>query len=191
MTFSKTLSASILGGVPVLAFLAAAAIAQDKVDPQASLAVTDGQPGRYSLVAVGDEILRVDRQNGTVSVCVERSDAWRCNPVPLAEDAYLAEINELSEEVDRLAVRIEELESGDVGETKKGSGKLLPPGSALDRPKSSDEGQDQPLKLHDKDDEELDKVLTFTESAMRRFFGMVRELQKDFQGEDEGEGKGN
>jgi SPX domain protein involved in polyphosphate accumulation len=32
-------------------------------------------------------------------------------------------------------------------------------------------------------DEELEKVLTFTESAMRRFFGMVRDLQKDFEKE--------
>ncbi|WP_205756071.1 hypothetical protein [Labrenzia sp. 011] len=178
MTFCKTLSASIAGSVPVLAFLAAAAIAQDTVDPKTSQAVTDGQPGRYSLVAVDGEILRIDRQNGTVSVCVEQSDAWRCNPVPLAEEAYLAEINELSEEVDRLAARIEELEDGDTD-------KLLPPGSALDRPKSGDEGKDLPLKLREEDEEELDKVLTFTESAMRRFFGMVRDLQKDFEGESE------
>lgn len=188
MTFRKTLSASILGSVPALALLAGAAIAQDKVDPQTSQAVTEGQPGRYSLVAVDDEILRVDRQNGTVSVCVERSDAWRCNPVPLAEEAYLAEINELSEEIDRLAVRIEELEAGDFDETREGTQKLLPPGSALDRPKSGNDGKDQTSKLREEDEEELEKVLTFTESAMRRFFGMVRDLQKDFQGEDEGNG---
>ncbi|KZM51424.1 hypothetical protein [Labrenzia sp. OB1] len=183
MTFSKTLSASILGSIPILALLAGAAIAQEKVDPQTSLAVSAGEPGRYSLVAVDDEILRVDRQNGTVSVCVERSDAWRCNPVPLAEEAYLAEINELSEEIDRLAVRIEELESGDVDETTQGAEKLLPPGAALDRPKAPDNGKDQTSKLREEDEEELEKVLTFTESAMRRFFGMVRDLQKDFEGE--------
>ena len=146
--------------------------AADTVSPEQIEAVTDGKPDRFSLVATDGDILRVDRQNGTVSICREKNQAWRCSPVPLAEDAYLAEINELAEEVERLTARLEELESGP-------EGRKLPPGSALDRPGSKSNGTSELTE----EDEELEKVLTFTESAMRRFFGMVRDLQRDFEGE--------
>jgi len=174
MTIRNSFLTLIAGGLTV-AMLATAPAAQDKVAPEDAEAATGGEPGRYSLVAVDGEILRVDRQNGTVSICVEQNDAWRCNPVPLAEEAYLAEINELAGEVDRLTARLDSLESGS-GETDR----QLPPGSALDRPGKD---QDEVSPLLSEEDEELEKMLTFTESAMRRFFGMVRDLQKDFEGE--------
>ncbi|MDN3718511.1 hypothetical protein QW131_02930 [Roseibium salinum] len=123
--------------------------------------MTDGRADRFSLVAIDGDILRVDRQNGTVSICEEQNDAWRCNPVPLAEEAYIAEINELADEVDRLTARLEELEDD-------GAGKPLPPATVPGRPQTG-EG-DKPSRLDKEDEEELEKVLTFTESAMRRFF---------------------
>ncbi|MCV0424284.1 MAG: hypothetical protein K5905_02320 [Roseibium sp.] len=186
MTFNKRMPASLLAGTLAAFMMTAAAMAEGTVTPEQAEGATSGQPGRFSLVEVDGDILRVDRQNGTVSICREQNTAWRCNPVPLAEDAYLAEINDLAAEVDRLTARLEHLESSNGGE-----GKQLPPGSALDRttpdtgtqtgPDSSSEDQTTGLEQAD---EELEKVLTFTESAMRRLFGMVRELQKDF--EDEG-----
>lgn len=179
MTFRNTMSASLIGGVLAALMLTTAAIAQDKIDPEDADAVTDGRADRFSLVAIDGDILRVDRQNGTVSICGEQNGSWRCNPVPLAEEAYLAEINELADEVDRLTARLEELEDEGAGTDKD-----LPPGSALDRPKT--DGGDKTGKLDKEDEEELEKVLTFTESAMRRFFGMVRELQKEFESEDGG-----
>ncbi|MCX2723623.1 hypothetical protein [Roseibium salinum] len=174
MTFRNTMSASLLGGVAAVFIFSAAAIAQDKVDPADAQDVTDGRADRFSLVAIDGDILRVDRQNGTVSICEEQNDAWRCNPVPLAEEAYIAEINELADEVDRLTARLEELEDD-------GAGKPLPPATVPGRPQTG-EG-DKPSRLDKEDEEELEKVLTFTESAMRRFFGMVRELQKEFEEE--------
>ncbi|MEM9630296.1 MAG: hypothetical protein AAGA50_03150 [Pseudomonadota bacterium] len=177
MKVRKFVPETLLGGAAAVLLLAGAAIAQDNITPEQSEAVTQGQSGRYSLVAVDGDILRVDRQNGTVSVCREQNTSWRCNPVPLAEDAYLAEINELASEIDRLTARVKELEGGENGDRQ------LPPGSALDR-KSPDDGDSDLTTGLEEADEELEKVLTFTESAMRRLFGMVRELQKDF--EDEG-----
>jgi len=169
----------------VLAFLGtlghSAALAEDKVAPETAEAVTGGEVGRYSLTQVEGEVLRVDRQNGTVSVCRQKNEAWRCNPVPLAEEAYVAEINALADEVERLTARLEILEAG-----KNSDQKALPPGAALDRP-VTDALPDEPAPAakspapaaKSKDEEELDQVLDFTETAMRRFFGMVRELQKD------------
>lgn len=152
-----------------------AALAQPGVEPKTAEAVTNGDLQRYSLAASEGDILRVDRQNGTVSICKQKNDAWRCSPVPLAEDAYQAEINALSEEIERLTVRLEELESSKPQEIKP-----LPPGAALDRPANGAKPEKDPEpKTPDQDEEELEKVLSFTETAMRRFFGMVRELQKD------------
>ena len=177
MTIHTTLFAALIAGAPALTLLTAGAIAQDKIPAQDAEAAGEGNPGRYSMVAVEGDILRVDRQNGTVSVCRKQNEDWRCNPVPLAEDAYLAEINDLVGEVDRLTARVKELESG-TGEP----GRQLPPGSALDRDKPEGSADETPPALT-QEDEELEKVLTFTESAIRRFFGMVRDLKKDFETE--------
>ncbi|WP_434053044.1 MAG: hypothetical protein RDA78_28090 [Roseibium sp.] len=147
------------------------ASAQSGLTDDAKEAVTEGDASRFSLVEADGDILRVDRQTGTISICLKQNESWRCNPVPLAEEAYLAEINELAAEVDRLTARLEDLDA-DGGSSKA-------PDLSQRRPKPDSDG-DSPWT---EDEEELERVLTFTESAMRRFFGMVRELQKDFEGE--------
>ncbi len=148
---------------------------QSNVPQEVVEAVTEGDPQRYSLVSADGDILRVDRQNGTVSFCTQKNASWRCNPVPLAEEAYQAEINALASEVERLTARLEELEAEEGQDAKP-----LPPGAALDRPKKENGAQeDAAPEPEGTDEEELEKVLSFTETAMRRFFGMVRELQKE------------
>jgi hypothetical protein len=178
MTTRKDLSSLLFGSVSAILLLTVSVAAQDRVDPNLVEVVTDGQPERYSLVSVDGDILRVDRQNGTVSVCQEQNSSWRCSPVPLAEDAYLAEINELAEEVDRLTARLEDLESNETSDKSTGS-----PETSEVQPKVDQKTEENRSKLSENDEEELERVLTFTESAMRRFFGMVRDLQKDFDGE--------
>ncbi|MEP1931546.1 MAG: hypothetical protein ABJJ37_09745 [Roseibium sp.] len=165
------------GFLAVLLISCGPVLSDDAVETEVAEAVTEGQVNRYSLTASEGDILRVDRQNGTVSVCRKQNDAWRCNPVPIAEEAYLAEINELAIEVDRLTARVKELEAG-----RNGDAVPVPPGSALDRPKPKQKADKPSSGLTTEDEEELDKVLNFTEGAMRRFFGMVRELQKDLEG---------
>ncbi|MET1414247.1 hypothetical protein ABVF61_18380 [Roseibium sp. HPY-6] len=165
----------IVGAATVL-MSAVTAQAQSDISSEATEAVSEGQPKRFSLVAVDGDILRVDRQNGTIAICRERNGSWRCNPVPLAEEAYLAEINELAAEVDRLTAKLEQLDNVEGGK------KPTSPGSALKQPGDDSGSGDQSSKWAE-EDEELERMLTFTESAMRRFFGMVRELQRDFEGE--------
>ncbi|WP_299479676.1 hypothetical protein [uncultured Roseibium sp.] len=163
-------------GAATVAMSAAAVQAQSEISSEDADAVTEGQPNRYSLVEADGDILRVDRQNGTIAICLEQNASWRCNPVPLAEEAYLAEINELAAEVDRLTAELEQFESTE-GEKRPKS-----PGSVLKQPGEGSGGGDQTSKWTE-EDEELERMLTFTESAMRRFFGMVRELQRDFEGD--------
>ncbi len=170
---------SVFGAAGIIALMAHSAVAQQNVDQMTAEAVTEGDLARYSLVAVEGDILRVDRVKGTVSICEEKGQAWRCSPVPLAEEAYQSEINDLVEEVDRLAARVQELEQG-----ASGSPKPLQPDVVPDAPRNELEGSDQTSGLDKKDEEDLEKVMNFTESAMRRFFGMVRELQSDFEGGD-------
>lgn len=177
MTHGKSFTAILLGTVTAGLLCAGSAFAENTVDPATADAVTKGAADRFSLVEVDGEVLRVDRQNGTVSVCSEQNGAWRCNPVPLAEEAYLAEISELAGEVDKLTARLEKLETGSNDDAPR----ALPPGSALDRPGVAEKEPGSGSRLDKEDEEELEKVLTFTESAMRRFFGMVRDLKKDFE----------
>ncbi|MTI43024.1 hypothetical protein JM93_03007 [Roseibium hamelinense] len=68
------------------------------------------------------------------------------------------------------------------------------PGSAVDgtEPLSSlEEGApdtraaDEPAQLPE-DEEELERILSFSESAMRRFFGLMKELQQDFDQDQNG-----
>jgi hypothetical protein len=179
MTIGNDLSSLLFTSVAAVLLLTVSVAAQDGVDPGSVETVTDGKPDRYSLVSVDGDILRVDRQNGTVSVCQEQNSSWRCSPVPLAEDAYLAEINELAEEVDRLTARLEEIETGDTGNEV-----VQPPETSEVQPEADETPEKDSPKLSNEDEEELEKVLTFTESAMRRFFGMVRDLQKDFDGDN-------
>lgn len=168
---------SLLSGAVAATIFATSAGAESQVSAEDIEAVTDGAANRYSLVAVDDDILRVDRQNGTVSVCKEQNASWRCNPVPLAEDAYLAEINDLAEEVDRLTARLQELEDGASG------GATVPPAKSPEKADPETGSENETSRLNEKDEEELERMMTFTESAMRRFFGMVRELQRDLEGE--------
>lgn len=173
MTMRKITFPYLFGAVAAVLVLAVPAQAQSGMASKDSQAVTEGQPERFSLVESDGDILRVDRQTGTVSICRKQNSSWRCNPVPLAEEAYLAEINELAAEVDRLTARLEQLED------QEGSPAPQAPGSTLKRQGPKTDGGDQTSRWIE-EDEELERVLTFTESAMRRFFGMVRDLQKDF-----------
>ncbi|WP_298959254.1 hypothetical protein [uncultured Roseibium sp.] len=177
MSNRNTWFLSLLSAIVAAMIFATSVGAESRVSPEDIEAVTGGAADRYSLVAVDDDILRVDRQNGTVSVCKEQSASWRCNPVPLAEDAYLAEINDLAEEVDRLTARLQELEDG------AGDGAIVPPGKAPEKADPETGSENETSRLNEKDEKELEQMMTFTESAMRRFFGMVRELQRDFEGE--------
>jgi len=171
MTMPMPKRLSLFAAAVVCLVQVAPAAAQSIIPADTKEAVTEGAPDRFSLVEADGDILRVDRQNGTISICQEQNGSWRCNPVPLAEEAYLAEINELAAEVDRLTARLEERDA-DGGASKAPELSQRPT-----KPNGSDGSG------WTEDDEELERVLTFTESAMRRFFGMVRDLQKDFEGE--------
>ena len=77
----------------------------------------------YGLVEANGDILRIDREAGSVSFCRKINGSWRCMPAPLAEQAYQDEIADLSKEVDRLKARVQELEA----EASARSNSVAPP----------------------------------------------------------------
>ncbi|MBD8893946.1 hypothetical protein [Roseibium litorale] len=140
-------------------------------------------PHRFQLVRNGEDVLRIDRQKGTVSVCNKQNAAWRCVPVPLAADAYEAEIVSLNGQIDALKQRVAELEAARGKSTGKSTdGDVPAPGSS--GPKA--DGKEAPgdgSSLAPEDEQELNKVLDFSEKAMRRFFGLMQDLRREMDGE--------
>lgn len=182
----------------VVTFFPAAGLAQSTgAEPEGAAEtrqqqVTSPAEHRYALVKANGDILRIDREAGTISYCRKANGAWRCMPAPLAEEAYLAEIAALSDEISRLAARIEELE-GAAGRatTEPAPGATVqPPAVEEDRQSSgiapneqdAEDGGEPSGQLTDEDEEQLDRMLQFSEKAMRRFFGLMRDIQKELDG---------
>lgn len=153
-------------GCATFILMASTVYAQTAVSDDELNKFTTSQENRYSVVVIDGEALRVDRQTGTVSVCNKRNEAWRCSPVPVADDAYIAEINDLATQVDVLSARIKELEND------------APPSS--NSKKSEDKNESEPW-LEIGREEDIDKMLEVTENAMKRFFSMVEGLRDDLE----------
>ncbi|MEP0233935.1 hypothetical protein [Roseibium sp.] len=157
---------------------------ESDVDQKADLA----QQQRYALVPSGDDILRIDREAGSVSFCRKANDIWRCVPAPLAEEAYLAEIASLADEVDQLKARLHELEADatntPLGLEQPGSGEgAASPGIKGEAPAAGNAdremGEDTPLS--EEDEAQLEQMLNFSEKAMRRFFGLMKDLRDELE----------
>ncbi|WP_439528295.1 hypothetical protein [Pannonibacter sp.] len=143
--------------------------------------VTGDDPQRFALVEVEGEYLRLDRRLGDISTCKKLNDVWRCSPAPDAELAYLAEIERLSAEVTELKARLASL-----GMTPSDGATPMPlTGKPEQDAPKAETPKNEPLRtprLSEKDEKELEEVLGFTEMAMRRFFGLMREFQQDLDG---------
>lgn len=148
--------------------------------------VTGDDPQRFMLIEVEGEYLRLDRRLGDISTCTKLNDVWRCTPAPDAELAYLSEIERLSAEVTELKARLAAIDSSGLGKDKQNGGSASPllsqPEGGSPRVEAPRSETQQAPRLSEKDEKELEEVLGITEMAMRRFFGLMRDLQKDFEG---------
>ncbi|MXN65913.1 hypothetical protein GR183_13450 [Stappia sp. GBMRC 2046] len=136
---------------------------------------------RYGLEETDGGFLRVDRESGLVSLCQNVNDAWRCAPVPDAQRALEDEIDELRSEVEKLSARNDELEA-----------KILAISRAADEALNGISKEDVMPKtdapsgaLTQNDEEQIDRALDFTEKAMRRFFGLMKDLRDEFESSDQ------
>lgn len=115
------------------------------------------EPGRYQLERSGDGWVRLDRTTGAVSYCEEKAGAVVCRVAADERDALLEEIGRLAHRLDAAEERLVRLEGA-------------PPSSAT-RPPT---------------EEEFEKSLGYMERFMRRFMGIVKDLEREYGGGDEG-----
>ncbi|MET0278045.1 MAG: hypothetical protein ABW198_06880 [Pseudorhodoplanes sp.] len=138
-----------------LMFLALPAAAQN--------GTPDSEGGRYSFTRVDDGYLRLDQQNGQVSLCTRRSVGWACYPVPDERTALEEEIGRLQK--DNAAMKKEMLARG-----------MLPPG--IKQPPAQSDGKPD-LGLKVPSDAEIDRVMGVMEKMWRRLVEMVQRVQKE------------
>lgn len=129
-----------------LAFIVAAVIVA-----AAPASAEDGLSNRFTMEKTENGYIRMDRQTGEMSLCVEQAGQLVCK---LAADERRAFEEALSD----LSARVAALEELAARESRNFS---VQPRETLP------------------DDEEIERSLTIMEKTMRRFFDMFDELRKD------------
>jgi hypothetical protein len=109
---------------------------------------------RYVFTPVDEGALRLNTETGEVSLCAGMPGSRSCTLVPDEARAAATATPASEDRIAQLEARIAALEK----QIKEGSG----PAS---------------------DEEALDRVMTLTDRMMRQFFGLVREMRREFEGE--------
>jgi hypothetical protein len=110
--------------------------------------------GRYVFVPVEAGTLRLDTATGAVSLCRGASGELSCTMVP--DEAREADADDaaLQDRVTALEARVAELEE------RSRTSQLL------------------------SDEESIDRVMVLADRMMRHFFGMVRDMKREMEGEE-------
>ena len=146
---------NLIFGVVALAMVGAVVLAQSRQTGEVS-------DERYSVNEQDGGIVRVDKISGQVSFCDVKKSNVICRLGADERDAYEDELERLGERIAMLEKRVEQSPA------------------KIDRPKKIVPGI---RRTESEFDKELDRAMDFAESAMRRFFGMVHNLKKDFDGD--------
>ncbi|MFD1695100.1 hypothetical protein [Roseibium aestuarii] len=126
--------------------------------PDPAALVADA-PHRFALSAVEGGLARLDLEKGTLDICRPAEDLWRCVPVPEARQAYESEIATLSAEITELKAQVQRLEGSEqVPQPKAGPGAAAP---------------------ESEDPAEIERMMQFSDTLMRRFFGLIQDMQKE------------
>ena len=121
--------------------------------------VGEVESGRYTMERAGEGFLRLDTRTGAVSFCGQAGGSWACNPVTDDRQALAEEIQKLETENRLLRERVLDLE----GKTPSAEGKLPQP------------------KLPS--DAEMNQLMTWLETWVRRFLAFVQALTDEPQGQ--------
>lgn len=134
----------------LLAASAVAALAQ-ATPPQAG--------GRFTMQPVDGGVLRLDTENGTLSMCKSRSGTWECQSMPDERAALDKEIQRLAKENEELKGAVKRLEDlagipSDKPQAKRGPGVSGLPGP-----------------------EDVDKAMTYLQSMLKKFKEKLKEFE--------------
>lgn len=113
-------------------------------------------PGRYSMSATDDGMLRLDTQTGAVSLCTGKAGRWVCRSISDDRLALENEIDRLSDENQRLKDELAQRSAG------------LPPGV---KPQPEAPGSWVPSDKH------VEEFMTFFEKMMKRLKQIAESTQ--------------
>jgi hypothetical protein len=128
--------------------------------PQLALAqdAPDTEGGRYVLEKAGSGFIRLDRQTGALSRCLEKSGSWACESI---DDNRGDDLAALKAEVDRLQRQNDELKKR-IADLEKRPGDSAG-GTRIELPTQQD----------------MDRFMALVESWMRKFVEFARSLAKE------------
>ncbi len=139
---------SITAVLMIFAVFAAPALAGNAAPQQAA---------RFSVIETANGFLRLDQENGSISICKEENGQMICKVGADERRAYQVEIDRINQQLDKIKIRLDALEG------RKSAAKLDPDASKA------------------KEEDEFNRALKFADKAFRHFFGMVKELKKEEQ----------
>jgi hypothetical protein len=114
---------------------------------------------RYELKPVDGGFLRLDRQTGLTSLCAPAGDGYACRPAAEGGSADAAMVAQLEKRVAELEAKVRAL--------------------SADRPSSLKSGAPRDPTLDLPTDEQVDRVASFLERAMRRFKKLATDVERD------------
>ena len=123
-----------------------------------SLPSADAQTGRYMLKQAGNGVVRLDTETGALSPCTEVNNEWTCGGLANDSDALEKKVHDLTRENEAMKRKIASLE------------KQL---------KAAKNDQDSIFGLPS--DKDIDRMMTFMENIMRRFFAFAKSLREETQ----------
>lgn len=134
----------------------------------------DIENGRYALSPVADGVIRLDTRTGAVTTCSDKGSGWACTIIPDERAAYDAEIGRLLTDNAALKAELAQRDPSVTGKTDE----ALPKQDSL-KPKADGERK---LEIPLPSDKDIDKVMSFVESAWRKLIDIATRLQRDAGG---------
>ena len=146
-----------------LAGVAVAALAGSAVISWAQSPMPAGSPGRFTMHPADGGVLRLDTQNGAMSMCRQKANAWTCEMLADDRKAVADEMERLKGENDELKSAVKRLEEmaglpgappADTGAGKRQTGVQLPT------------------------EEDVDKAMSYVQRMLKNFKDKLKELEE-------------
>ena len=144
----------------------------------AAQSTPDTENGRYALSPAGEGFLRLDTRTGAVSTCTNSSAGWACYLVPDERAALDAEIGRLQADNDKLKGQLAAREPAIPGKTDE----ALPKSDLLKKPEPKVAESERKIEIPLPSDRDMDRMMSFLESAWRRLIDMANRVQRDVNG---------
>ena len=132
----------------------------------------DIENGRYSMSPVEGGVVRLDTRTGAVSTCGDKGNGWACTIVPDERAAYDVEIGRLLKDNAALKADLAQRDAVIAGKADE---------AKPDTPKLKTDGE-RKLEIPLPSDRDIDRALSFVESAWRKLMDFATRVQRDVNG---------